>query len=67
VHHHAITIEQPMTDRQHTIDCTGEKEEYDQTQLGIDGDSVISIDELSYCGHDKPPVDSFVPPYLAST
>jgi len=62
-----ITIEQPMTNRQNAIECTGKQEENDQAKLCIDDDPVISIDKLSYCGHNKPPVDSFVPPYLAAS
>jgi len=66
MHHHVITIEQPMTDRQDTIECTGEKEKDDQAELDIDDNFVILIDKLSHCGHDKPPLELFALLYLVT-
>lgn len=53
MHHHVVTIKQPMADRQNTIECAGKKEEDDQAELYVDDHPVIPIDKLGYCGHDK--------------
>jgi hypothetical protein len=62
-----IAIEQPVADRQDAIECASKQEEKDQAKLGINDEPVISIDKLSYCGHDKPPEESLVLPYLAAS